>query len=180
MQKTLEFTMPGIKGKMTGVYEGRSKKAVIIGVDTAIGFAMAHSMRRAGFDVIGFGEMTKAPCDGLLEYHRTDYTSYDDIPDECNRLLFCHDAALHTERHAPALDALCKKLAENRMGIEYKEPEQIVRDRLKDPKMYRHWVDFKCARIAYWYSLYRKAFDEGAAKAPKDRNSPHPPCIRLS
>ena len=115
MQKTLEFTMPGIKGKMTGVYEGRSKIAVIIGVDTAIGFALAHSMRRAGFDVIGFGEMAKAPCGGLLEYHRTDYTSYDDIPYECNRLLFCHDAAIHTERHAPALDALCKKLAEKRM-----------------------------------------------------------------
>ena len=107
--------MPGIKGKMTGVYEGRSKDAVIIGVDTAIGYALAHSMRRAGFDVIGFGEMKKSPCDWLKEYHRTDYASYDAIPEECNRLLFCHDAALHTERHAPALDALCRKLAENRM-----------------------------------------------------------------
>ncbi len=115
MQKTMEFTMPGIKGKMTGVYEGRSKNAVIIGVDTAIGYALAHSMRRAGFDVIGFGEMKKSPCGWLKEYHLTDYTSYDGIPEECNRLLFCHDAALQTERHAPALDALCRKLAENRM-----------------------------------------------------------------
>ena len=115
MKKTMEFTMPGIKGKMTGVYEGRSKNAVIIGVDTAIGYALAHSMRRAGFDVIGFGEMKKSPCDWLKEYHLTDYNSYDGIPEECNRLLFCHDAALHTERHAPALDALCRKLAENRI-----------------------------------------------------------------
>ena len=45
------------------------------------------------------------------------------------------------------------------------EPEQIVRDRKKNPAMYRHWVDFKCSRIAYWYSLYRKAFDEGVAIA---------------
>ena len=115
MQKTMEFTMPGVEGTMTGVYEGRSKNAVIIGVDTAIGYALAHSMRRAGFDVIGYGEMKKSPCDWLKEYHTTDYKSYDDIPEDCNRLLFCHDAALHTDRHVPALDALCRKLAENRM-----------------------------------------------------------------
>ena len=115
MQKTMEFTMPGIKGKMTGVYDGRSKNAVIIGVDTAIGYALAHSMRRAGFDVIGFGEMKKSPCAWLKEYHLTDYKSYNGIPEECNRVLFCHDAALHMERHVPALDALCRKLAENRM-----------------------------------------------------------------
>ena len=114
MQKTMEFTMPGIKGKMIGAYEGRSKEAVIVGVDTAIGYALAYSMHRAGFEVIGLGEMRKSPCNWLKEYHLTDYTSYEGIPDECNRLLFCHDAALHTERHAPALDALCRKLAEKR------------------------------------------------------------------
>lgn len=121
MQKTMEFTMPGVKGKMTCVYEGRSKNAVVIGVDTAIGYALAHSMRRAGFDVIGYGEMKKSPCSWLKDYHRTDYNSYDGIPEECNRLLFCHDAALHTERHAPALDALCRKLAENRMDKRSKQ-----------------------------------------------------------
>ena len=115
IQKTMEFTMPGVKGKMTGAYEGRSRSAVIIGVDTAIGYALAHSMRRAGFEVIGFGERKHSPCDCLADYRLTDYTSYDGIPEECNRLLFCHDAALHTERHVPALDALCRKLSENRL-----------------------------------------------------------------
>lgn len=110
MKKTMEFTMPGIKGKMTGVYEGRSQNAVIIGVDTAIGFALVHAMRRAGFSVIGYGEMRNAPCEGLLEYHQTDYASYEKLPDDCNRLLFCHDAALCTSRHASALDALCRFL----------------------------------------------------------------------
>ena len=52
----------------------------------------------------------------MKEYHRTDYTSYGDFPEECNRLLFCHDAALHTERHAIALEALCRELAEKRSG----------------------------------------------------------------
>ena len=75
--------------------------------------------------------------------------------------------------YSPAVKKLFREwLAENRKGVEYKEPELIVRDRLKEPEMYRHWVDFKCARIAYWYSLYRKAFDEGAAKAPKGKYPP--------
>ena len=115
MEKAMEFTMPGIKGRMTGVYEGRSSQgAVIVGVDTAIGFALARSMRRAGFGVIGYGELEEAPCDGLLDYRRTDYMSYGGLPDDCNLLLFCHDAALHAERHAPALEALCRTLTEER------------------------------------------------------------------
>ena len=72
--------------------------------------------------------------------------------------------------YSPAVKKLFREwLAENRKGVAYQEPEQIVKNRLKDPEMYRHWVDFKCARIAYWYSLYRKAFDEGAAKASKGK-----------
>ena len=106
--------MSGVEGTLTGVYEGRSKRAVVVGVDTAIGFALAHSMCEAGFDIIGIGEAKQAPCGGLQEYRQTDYTSYGDIPDDCNLLLFCHDAALHTERHAPALEALCHELAEKR------------------------------------------------------------------
>lgn len=68
--------------------------------------------------------------------------------------------------YSPAVKKLFREwLAANRKGVAYKEPELIVRDKEKDPAMYAHWVDFKCARIAYWYSLYRKAFDEGAALA---------------
>ena len=75
--------------------------------------------------------------------------------------------------YSPAVKNLFREwLAENRKGMAYQEPELIVTNRLKDPQMYRHWVDFKCARIAYWYSLYRKAFDEGAAKAPKGKYPP--------
>ncbi|MBO4647160.1 MAG: hypothetical protein J5806_03275 [Lentisphaeria bacterium] len=68
--------------------------------------------------------------------------------------------------YSPAVKKLFREwLAQNRKGVAYKEPELIVRDRLKEPEMYRHWVDFKCSRIAYWYSLYRKAFDEGVKLA---------------
>ena len=75
--------------------------------------------------------------------------------------------------YSPAVKKLFREwLAENHGEVEYKEPEEIVRDRLKDPDMYRHWVDFKCSRIAYWYSLYRKAFDEGAAEAQKGKYPP--------
>ncbi len=56
-------------------------------------------------------------------------------------------------------------LAENRKGTAYREPELIVKEKKTNPGMYRHWVDFKCSRLAYWYSLYRKAFDEGLALA---------------
>ena len=55
MEKTIEFTIPGIKGKMTGVYDGRSDSVVIVGVDTAVGFALANSMKKAGFGAFAFG-----------------------------------------------------------------------------------------------------------------------------
>ena len=76
------------------------------------------------------------------------------------------NALWDTVDYSPAMKKLFREwLAENRKGIAYKDPEQIVRDRLKEPEIYRHWVDFKCSRIAYWYSLYRKAFDEGVKLA---------------
>ena len=72
--------------------------------------------------------------------------------------------------YSPAVKKLFREwLAENSPGVAYREPEEIVRDRLADPEMYRRWVDFKCSRIAYWYSLYRKAFDEGTARASGKR-----------
>ena len=113
MKKKIEFTMPGIREKMVGCYEGCSKRAVVIGVDTAMGFALAHFLRKAGFGVIGLGEAEQAPCAGLADYRKTDYASFD-IPEDCNRVLFCHDVASHTERHVPALDALCRELAATR------------------------------------------------------------------
>ena len=68
--------------------------------------------------------------------------------------------------YSPEVKKLFRKwLAEKCRDVAYKEPELIMRDRLTDPAMYRRWVDFKCSRIAYWYSLYRKAFDEGVALA---------------
>jgi len=111
MEKTIEFTIPGIKEKMTGVYDGRSNNAVIVGVDTAIGLALANSMDKAGFRIIGIGEMDASPCANLLEYRHTDYASFGAFPDDCNLLLFCHDAATHLKRHAPAMETLCQELA---------------------------------------------------------------------
>ena len=68
--------------------------------------------------------------------------------------------------YSPKVKKLFREwLAKEHKGVAYCEPEQIVKNRAKDPVMYNLWVDFKCARIAYWYSLYRKAFDEGLAKA---------------
>ena len=98
---------------MTDSSNGRSGLAVVVGADTAIGFAMAQSMRDGGFDVIGLGEAEESPCAGLADYRKTDYSSYG-IPQDCNLLLFCHDAALHASRHAAAMESLCRELAENR------------------------------------------------------------------
>ncbi len=102
LKKTIEFTMPGVEGKMVGSYDGRSENAVVIGVDTAIGFALAHALHAEGFGVIGQGDAKKAPCSLLKEYRQTDYKSYD-IPADCNLVLFCHDVAAHVERHLAAL-----------------------------------------------------------------------------
>ena len=68
--------------------------------------------------------------------------------------------------YSPKTQELFRKwLAENRRSVQFKNPVEIVRDKENDPEMYAHWVDFKCSRVAYWYSLYRKAFDEGLALA---------------
>ncbi len=56
-------------------------------------------------------------------------------------------------------------LAKNHPQVTYKEPELIVKERMSDKHMYDLWVDFKCSRVNYWYSLYRKAFDQGLAEA---------------
>lgn len=66
----------------------------------------------------------------------------------------------------PKTKALFKEwLKKNGGGRAYQEPEQIVKNKKQDPAMYKIWVDFKCSRMAYWYSLYRKAFEEGLKSA---------------
>lgn len=68
--------------------------------------------------------------------------------------------------YAPATKELFRKwLAENHPGTAYVDPVTIVKNRDADRKLYELWVDFKCDRVAYWYSLYRRAFDEGLALA---------------
>ena len=68
--------------------------------------------------------------------------------------------------YSPKTQELFRKwLAENRRSVPYKSPVEIVKNKANDPDMYNHWVDFKCSRMAYWYSLYRKAFEEGLAQA---------------
>lgn len=66
----------------------------------------------------------------------------------------------------PKTKALFKEwLKKNGKGCAYAEPEQIVKNKKNDPAMYKIWVDFKCSRMTYWYSLYRKAFEEGLKSA---------------
>ncbi len=69
--------------------------AIIGAADTAMGRALARSLRSAGFEVLDVG------ISG-------------DIPAECNLVLYCHDAAVETARHATILELLCHKLAATR------------------------------------------------------------------
>ncbi len=112
MKKTLLVKLPGHE-EFSVSYNGRSRSAVIVGIDTAMGCALARSLSAVGFDVIGLGETENAPCDRLAEYRRTDYASYG-IPLDCNLVLFCHDAALRADRHVDALNSLCRELSVQR------------------------------------------------------------------
>ncbi len=67
---------------------------MIIGADTALGAAMATALSAAGFQVL----------DDAAER----------VPIDCNRVLYCHDAARDPEGHVAALDALCRSLAATR------------------------------------------------------------------
>ncbi len=83
--------------------------------------------------------------------------------------------------YSPKTKALFREYLAKK-NIEYKEPEEIVRTKAANPSLYKEWVDFKCSRIGYWYSLYRQAFDEGLAEAegkyPSDRKPMLLTCVQ--
>lgn len=83
--------------------------------------------------------------------------------------------------YAPKTKALFREYLAKK-NIEYKEPEEIVRTKAVNPSLYNEWVNFKCSRMAYWYSLYRQAFDEGLAEAegkyPADRKPMLLTCVQ--
>ena len=53
---------------------------------------------------------------GQVSYSQTDYASFA-IPDDCNLVLYCHDATRSPDRHLTALDTLCRTLAATRTGM---------------------------------------------------------------
>ena len=53
---------------------------------------------------------------GQVSYRQTDYASFA-IPDDCNLVLYCHDATRSPDRHLAALDTLCRTLAATRTGM---------------------------------------------------------------
>ena len=140
-------------------YHGVKKQHIATGID---GKQLLKGVSGHGGNILSLAmDENDEPIRGTLERTRlcasTGVTvEYDD---EMTNVLW------DTIDYSPKMKQLFREwLAKNRKGVAYKDPVQIVRDKKKDRKMYDHWVDFKCARIAYWYSLYRKAFDEGAAQ----------------
>ena len=66
--------------------------------------------------------------------------------------------------YSPKVKALFREYLAKK-DLAYVEPEAIVKEKKNKPDMYKVWVDFKCERMAYWYSLYRQAFEEGLKEA---------------
>lgn len=83
--------------------------------------------------------------------------------------------------YAPKTKALFREYLAKK-NIEYMAPEEIVRNKAANPSLYNEWVDFKCSRIGYWYSLYRQAFEEGLVEAegkyPADRKPMLLTCVQ--
>ena len=113
MRKKVLLRLPGEEEPAIVSYQGRSRQAVIIGVDTDMGRALARSLSAVGFQVIGFGEADDASDDALAEYRLTDYASFG-VPEECNLVLYCHDAMEDAARHVVILETLCRELAASR------------------------------------------------------------------
>ena len=59
MKKKVLLKLPGEKEPAIVSYQGRSRQAVIIGVDTDMGCALARSLSTVGFQVIGLDEAEK-------------------------------------------------------------------------------------------------------------------------
>ena len=91
--------VPGIGEPMVLRMQARSQEVALVGCDTFMGAGLAKAMETAGRHVVPF--------------HGTDIAAVS-VPDGCNMVLFCHDVSLDAERHAMMLDALCRRLAENR------------------------------------------------------------------
>lgn len=68
--------------------------------------------------------------------------------------------------YAPATKELFRKyLTSLGKGDLYQDPVAIVKNKKSNRMLYNLWVDFKCARMASFYALYRKAFEKGLKKA---------------
>ena len=139
MRKKITITLPGADAPAVLSYQGRSRQAVVVGADTEMGHALSSSLSAAGFQVIGLGEAplscaphhlssaprfsAAVPCAEArcteVEYRQTDYTKFN-VPEECNLVLYCHDAAGDTARHGSILERLCGELAATR-----KDPNQV-------------------------------------------------------
>ena len=113
MKKKVLLNLPGEKEPAIVSYQGRSRQAVIIGVDTDMGCALARSLSTVGFQVIGLGEAEKTADDALAAYRKSDYATFG-VPDECNLVLYCHDAMGDADRHVGILETLCRELAASR------------------------------------------------------------------
>ena len=158
-------------------YTGIKKEHIATGID---GKQLTKGISGHGVPVLSLAMTEKdAPIAETLERTRLCASTGVNVEydDEMTNVLY------DTIDYSPAVKKLFREWLEaNRKGVAYVEPEQIVKNRAKDPAMYRHWVDFKCARIAYWYSLYRKAFDEGVAlakgKYPADKKPMMFTCVQ--
>lgn len=130
MKKSLLVHLPGEDEPTLVSYQSRSWQAVVIGADSPQGIALATAMTAVGFRVLGYGEAPQptadrrpddyrqtAPAAVFDDYRQTDYAAAPAVPDDCNLVLYCHDAARHPSRHVPLLDALCRSLAATRTDL---------------------------------------------------------------
>ena len=120
MRKRMQLQLPGEDKPAVISYQGRSRQAVVVGADTEMGCALSRALSAAGSKVIGLGEApdpwhrrAEARRTKQVEYRQTDYSSFG-VPDECNLVLYCHDAAGDTARHGSILERLCGELAATR------------------------------------------------------------------